>query len=88
MSEWPLLCKIAGPLSVWNRKTCGRISFSCFIIRFFVTYRFLSCKNYMSVFLSFGITKYSLYWSLLLWRSVLSQECERACSDAEQGIAL
>lgn len=37
---------------------------------------------------SFGITKYSLYWSLLQWRSVLSQECERACSGAEQGIVL
>lgn len=88
MSEWPLLCQTAGPLSVWNRKTCGRISLSCFIIRFSIAYRFLSCENYMSVFFSFRSTKYSLYWSLLQWRSVLSQECERVCSGAEQGIAL
>lgn len=55
---------------------------------FFVAYRFLSCKNYMSVFFTFGMNKYSLYGSLLLWRSVLSQKCERACSGAEQGIVL
>ena len=88
MSEWPLLCQTAGPLSVWNRKTCGQISFSCFIIRFSVACRFLFCENYMSVFFTCGINEYSLYGSLLQWRSVLSQECERACSGVEQGIAL
>lgn len=62
--------------------------FFLFYYTFFVAYRFLSCENYMSVFFSFRSTKYSLYWSLLQWRSVLSQECERVCSGAEQGIVL
>lgn len=66
-----------------TEKRAAGYLFPVFIIRFSIAYRFLFCENYMSVFFSFRSTKYSLYWSLLHWRSVFSQKCERVCSGVE-----
>ncbi len=49
---------------------------------------FYLAKTICPYFFLLEVLNIQLYWNLLQWRSVLNQECERACSGAEQGIVL